>query len=99
MPEPKVGDIYWDCAYHAVLCTELDEDDVAGVSLFDGSEPRSCSIYHCGVTWLNEEQVNWLLDHKLEFLGAETTWTIDNHHAYNEIFNQMPSDLFPGRTP
>lgn len=45
----SVGDIYEDCAYHPVRCTEVEDDDVTGVSLIDGSSPRSCSIKHCGV--------------------------------------------------
>lgn len=47
-----VGDIYEDCAYHPVLCTEADGDDIAGISLVDGSL-RSCSIIHCGVLRLS----------------------------------------------
>lgn len=45
-----VGGIYEDCAYHPCLCTEVDEDerDLTGISLIDGSLPRSCSIDHCG---------------------------------------------------
>lgn len=57
----KVGDIYWDCAYHPVLCIESDGDDISGVSLLDGSRPRSCSILHCGVIRLNADQVEVLI--------------------------------------
>lgn len=44
------GGIYEDCAYHPVLCTKVDEEerDLEGISLIDGSLPRSCSIDHCG---------------------------------------------------
>jgi hypothetical protein len=45
-----IGGIYEDCAYHPCLCTEVDEDEreLTGISLIDGSLPRSCSIEHCG---------------------------------------------------
>ena len=35
----KPGDIYEDCTYHPVLCTWRDGDEVAGISLIDGSRP------------------------------------------------------------
>ncbi len=47
------GDIYEDTDYHPVLCTEADEDDVSGISLIDGSAPRSCSLSHCDVQRLS----------------------------------------------
>ena len=36
-----VGQIYEDCAFHPVLCTELlvDDDEMIGISLIDGSWP------------------------------------------------------------
>ncbi len=54
----SVGDIYEDCAYHPVRCTSIDfeEDDITGISLVDSSGPRSCSLYHCGVRKLSEEE-------------------------------------------
>lgn len=58
------GDFYRDCNGHVVLCTEVeaDGDGVAGVSLYDGSQPRSCSIRHCAVDKLTWKQVLRLLD-------------------------------------
>jgi hypothetical protein len=46
-----VGDIYEDCAFHPVICmgVSYEEDELWGVSLVDGSYPRSCSLVHCGV--------------------------------------------------
>ncbi|MEY9969032.1 hypothetical protein ABIA33_007119 [Streptacidiphilus sp. MAP12-16] len=46
----RVGDIYEDCFFHPVLCTDID--DVAGlvlggVSLIDGSSPRNCDARYC----------------------------------------------------
>ncbi len=43
------GDLYMDCDYHPVICTESDQDDVSGISLLDGSVPHSCSLEHCNV--------------------------------------------------
>lgn len=43
----KVGDIYEDCNYHPCLCTISKGDYLEGISLIDGSSPRSCSIIHC----------------------------------------------------
>jgi hypothetical protein len=57
------GVIYEDCAHHAVLCCAAEpnrnsrwwrrvlhirgDTDLMGISLFDGSRPRSCSVRHC----------------------------------------------------
>lgn len=53
-----VGDIYEDCFYHPVLCTSADyqEDELSGISLIDGSSPRSCSPSHCGPVRLTVEE-------------------------------------------
>jgi hypothetical protein len=56
--EIKPGDIYEDCAYHPVLCVEVDykNDEIWGISLIDGSQPRSCSVLHCGVRKLTVDE-------------------------------------------
>jgi len=57
------GDIYEDCAFHPVLCYLVirrrregspwwrlllaDDWDLCGISLLDGSRPRTCSVKHC----------------------------------------------------
>jgi hypothetical protein len=53
-----VGDIYEDCAYHPVLCTlaDYEGDELAGISLIDGSSPRSCSPTHCGPVRLTVDE-------------------------------------------
>jgi len=43
-----VGQFYEDCSFHPCLCTHIDGDDIDGISLIDGSAPRSCSLAHCG---------------------------------------------------
>jgi hypothetical protein len=54
----SVGDIYEDCSCHPVLCVSLDDkqDDISGISLIDGTYPRSCSLRHCGVRKLTVEE-------------------------------------------
>ncbi|MEU3917841.1 hypothetical protein [Streptomyces sp. NPDC029004] len=48
----QVGDVYEDCSFHPVLCTEIIDEGGAvalrGISLIDGSFPRSCDGRHCG---------------------------------------------------
>jgi len=60
MSEIVVGGFYYDCAYHPVLCTESDEEGVAGISLVDGSMPRSCSLKHCAPKPLTLKQALWI---------------------------------------
>ena len=53
----KPGDFYEDCAFHPCLCTHVSGHDIEGISLIDGSVPRSCDIVHCGVRKLTLEDV------------------------------------------
>ena len=57
----KPGDIYEDCSFHPCLCIEVDDHGgISGISLIDGSFPRSCDIEHCGVKKLTlEEALIW----------------------------------------
>lgn len=71
---PKVGEVYEDCSYHPAYCTESEGDDVAGVSLFDASAPRSCSVRHCGVRVLSPAQVAFKLARREHWLAAEGDW-------------------------
>jgi hypothetical protein len=58
--ELKPGDVYEDCAGHPCLCLQVreidDPDGISGISLVDGSYPRSCSLTHCGVRRLSLEE-------------------------------------------
>ncbi|TYB56366.1 hypothetical protein FXF51_43845 [Nonomuraea sp. PA05] len=58
------GDIYEDCAFHPVLCTFNDGDQILGISLIDASMPRACSIGFCAVVKLSIEDV----------IAARTDW-------------------------
>lgn len=63
----KVGDLYEDSAFHPCLAVgvDYDEDDIWGISLIDGSYPRSCSFLYSGVRKLTVEEA-WII--KMEFL-------------------------------
>jgi hypothetical protein len=74
MKVPEIGEVYEDCAYHPVYCTESEGDDVAGVSLFDASAPRSCSVKHCGVRVLSAAEVAFKLSRREEWLAAEAAF-------------------------
>jgi hypothetical protein len=54
----KPGDIYESCSHHPVLCLGVDykNDEIWGISLVDGTYPRSCSLLHCGVRKLTPKQ-------------------------------------------
>ena len=80
------GDIYEDCAYHPVLCILVSEEDdeIAGISLIDGSYPRSCSLVHCGVRKLSVlEALRWKfhgpddLPAEVEFEPCHKWWRDD----------------------
>ena len=58
----NIGDIYEDCAYHPVRCTKNDGENVSGISMLDGTHPRNCSIKHCGVKKLSEDEAKELLN-------------------------------------
>lgn len=57
LPRFRPGDIYLDCAYHPVVTTKVElmcyswwgpyDWDLSGVSLYDGTSPRGCSVIHC----------------------------------------------------
>lgn len=56
------GDYYEDCAFHPCVCMRVDseDDEIQGISLVDGSFPRSCSGRHCGVRKLSfAEALHW----------------------------------------
>jgi hypothetical protein len=51
------GDLYEDCSFHPVLCTHNDGETLNGISLIDGSGPRSCDLRYCGVIKLEISDV------------------------------------------
>lgn len=69
---------YEDCDYHPCEITSLDieNDDIRGKSLIDGSEPRSCSLHNCGVVFFTEEEAHKRADFIKE-KGWEAYYTSD----------------------
>jgi hypothetical protein len=58
--EIRPGDIYEDSAYHPCLCIKVDGYSVSGISLVDGSYPRSEDLGPSGVRKLTvEEAWHW----------------------------------------
>jgi hypothetical protein len=54
----KPGDYYEDCSFHPCLCIAADgHGGISGISLIDGSFPRTCDIAHCGVRKLTLDEV------------------------------------------
>jgi hypothetical protein len=47
----KPGDIYEDSAFHPCLCVSVDVNEgiVWGISLIDGSHPRTCDLFLSGI--------------------------------------------------
>lgn len=61
------GDFYEDCAYSPCLCVDAssEEDFLWGVSLIDGSYPRSCSLLSCGPRKLSIAEA-WAMKQAIE---------------------------------
>ena len=56
----RPGDFYEDCFYQPCLCISVLDKEVSGISLVDGSYPRTCEIHHCGVRKLTfDEAMRW----------------------------------------
>lgn len=61
------GDLYEDSALHPCLCVGIDyeDDDIWGVSLIDGSYPRSCSLLNSGVRKISVEEA-WSVKKRIQ---------------------------------
>lgn len=72
------GELYEDCSYHPCLCVGVDyeegEDGIWGISLIDGSYPRCCSIFHCGVRKLSVEEAWEIKQRYIRHNGKEGWW-------------------------
>ncbi|MFD8589437.1 hypothetical protein ACFV1B_07815 [Streptomyces sp. NPDC059637] len=56
----RVGDIYEDCSFHPVLCTGIEDNCglvLSGISLIDGTFPRSCDARCCAPIRIPVEEV------------------------------------------
>jgi hypothetical protein len=75
------GDYYEDVFFHPCLCTSTDEEMVTGISLIDGSFPRSCDVRLGGIRKLTlNEVVQWKqsgpqrMDEALVLLADRQWW-------------------------
>jgi hypothetical protein len=70
--DSRVGAVYEDCAFHPVLCTYVSDknDEIQGISLVDGSEPRACSLSHCQPEPLSDSQAIWIMRNFDEYVIA-----------------------------
>jgi len=73
-PSFAPGDIYEDCAQHPCLCVGVVDNDyeegIWGISLIDGSYPRSCSLYHCGVRKITVDEA-WEMKRVIQKINRE----------------------------
>ncbi len=77
----KPGEYYEDCAYHPCLCVWVDDDEVLGISLIDGTHPRGCSIFGCGIRKLSlNEALKWKFSgpEDVEIPQEQKWWYKDN---------------------
>lgn len=59
----KPGDIYEDAYYHPCLCIHVNDTVVSGISLVDGSYPRTVDFRETEVRRLTPEEAwQWRLD-------------------------------------
>jgi hypothetical protein len=90
----KPGDIFESCSYHPILCLGVDYrlDHIWGVSLIDGSHPRSCSLLHCGVRKLSPRQA-WKikmngpldLEAREEFREEARWWSVNTESNESRV--------------
>jgi hypothetical protein len=91
-----IGCIYEDCAFHPVLCTgilaEADGDaSLHGVSLLDGSAPRSCSIRHCGPALLTLDEALAIREDRGGYVERRLS-EIDEAESAEGISLELPFD-------
>ena len=82
-PAIAVGGIYEDCSYHPCLCTVVDGDNIEGISLIDGSSPRSCSLVHCGPTALTLAEAVVIKKQFQRYVELRSTFEV--HEATSQL--------------
>ncbi len=78
-----VGGIYEDCSFHPCLCTLIEGDDIEGISLLDGTAPRSCSQAHCGPTALTVSEAVSIKGKFQQYRDLRST--LDTHDAASQL--------------
>jgi len=75
--------IYEDCTYHPCLCTQIEGDDIEGISLIDGSVPRNCSLAHCGPMVLTVPEAVSNKGHFQRYIDLRST--LEAHEAASRL--------------
>ena len=103
----QVGDIFEDCSFHPVLCLGADykNDQLWGVSLVDGSQPRCCSLLRCGVRKLTPQEA-WtikmtgpLAEEDAARIAEERRWwnqSLRHEVGMRSVATVMPAKLSSG---
>jgi hypothetical protein len=103
----QVGDIFEDCSFHPVLCLGADykNDQLWGVSLVDGSQPRCCSLLRCGVRKLTPQEA-WtikmtgpLAEEDAARIAKERRWwnqSLRHEAGMRSVATVMPAKLSSG---
>lgn len=76
----RVGDMYMDCSYHPCIAAyaSLKNDSFEGISIIDGSGPRSCSFRHCGITKITIEKAMFVRNNWEEFISPTKEFMVKN---------------------
>ncbi len=91
-----VGQIYEDCIYHPCRCTHSEGGDIEGISLIDGSAPRSCSLFHCGPIALTVPEAVSIKTQFERYVGLRST--LGAHEAAARLLTPFVGALpLPGR--
>jgi hypothetical protein len=78
-----VGGIYEDCSFHPCVCIRIKGDDIEGISLIDGSAPRSCSLAHCGPTALTVSEAVSIKGHFQQYTDLRSK--LEAHEAASQL--------------
>jgi hypothetical protein len=78
-----VGGIYEDCSFHPCLCILIQGDDIEGISLVDGSSPRSCSVAHCGPTALTVSEAVSIKEQFQRYIDLRSN--LEAHEAASQL--------------
>ena|SRR5882724_2632199 len=104
----RPGDYYEDCYFHPCLCIGVDDDELLGVSLVNGTDPRGCSIGHCSVRRLSlAEALHWKFfgpadqvvpdDRQWWYSSPKVEWLKPFRHVAGNAERSAPPNHRPAR--
>ena len=73
------GTLYEDVFHHPVLCigVSIEDDEIWGISLIDGSQPRTCSLAHNAIRRISAEEAWELKQRHIQRNGNDGWWIVD----------------------